>query len=173
MVRPNDPTVKGMAHFGSDRSPNLQQVNLRQAIDDVCESLAAELSAHAIETITDIPGQLCITADAHMLRSAILNLMLNALDAMPQGGRLVVTSYRGPNCVELEVADSGPGLSDEARRRAGEPFFTTKRNAPGLGLATVYRIVEFHGGNVVAMNCPEGGAAFTLRFPLRARQAAA
>ncbi len=108
-----------------------------------------------------------------MLRCALVNLALNSLEAMPEGGRLVVTSYIGRGGVELEVADSGPGLSEEARRRAFEPFFTTKRDGAGLGLAVVHRIAEAHGGDVRAMNCPEGGAAFTLRFPERAREAAA
>jgi signal transduction histidine kinase len=92
---------------------------------------------------------------------------------MPQGGRLVVTSFIGPRGLELEVADSGSGLSDEARRRAFEPFFTTKSGAQGLGLAIVGRIAQVHGGDVTAANCPEGGAAFTLRFPPRAAKSAA
>ncbi len=108
-----------------------------------------------------------------MLRWAILKLALNALEAMPRGGRLVVTSFSGSAGLELEVADSGPGLNDEVRRRAFEPFFTTKTGAHGLGLAVVHRLAEAHGGDVVAMNCPEGGAAFTLRIPLRAARAAA
>ena len=108
-----------------------------------------------------------------MLQSAILKLALNALEAMPRGGRLVVTSFTGAAGLELEVADSGPGLNDEVRRRAFEPFFTTKSGAHGLGLAVVHRLAEAHGGDVVATNCPEGGAAFTLRIPLHTARAAA
>jgi signal transduction histidine kinase len=168
-----DATVNDLLNFTSDRDPKLQWVNVRQVVDDVCASLAPQLSAQDIETVTDVPRNLGILADRNMLRCAILNLTLNALDAMPDGGRLVVTSFIGRNGLELEVADSGPGLSDEARRRAFEPFFTTKSGGTGLGLAIVYRIAEVHGGDVLATNCPEGGAAFTLRFPQRAREAAA
>jgi signal transduction histidine kinase len=107
-----------------------------------------------------------------MLRQAIYNLTVNALDAMPTGGELVVTSYSGPGAVELEIADSGTGLSDEARTRAFEPFFSTK-NGSGLGLSVVRRLLSALGGDVAATNCPEGGAAFTLRFPRRALEAAA
>jgi signal transduction histidine kinase len=107
------------------------------------------------------------------LRRALLNLMLNALDAMPDGGQLTVTAWSHSGGVELEVADSGPGLSDEARERAFEPFFTTKSSGTGLGLAIVYRIAEVHGGEIIARNCPEGGAAFTVRIPRRMLEAAA
>ena len=74
---------------------------------------------------------------------------------------------------ELEIADSGPGLRDDVRRRMFEPFFTTKSSGTGLGLAIVGRIAEVHGGQITACNCPEGGAAFTLQIPHRAMEAAA
>ena len=83
--------------------------------------------------------------------------------------QLLATSAEGPDGLELEIADSGPGLSDEVQRRVFEPFFTTKNNGTGLGLAIVYRVAEAHGGEVRVQNCPEGGAAFTLRLPRRAR----
>jgi two-component system sensor histidine kinase HydH len=108
---------------------------------------------------------LLITADQEMLRRAALNLTLNAVDAMPDGGTLVVTVSWTTKGVEIEFADSGPGLSDDSRRRAFEPFFTTKHGGTGLGLAIVGRIAEAHGGGVTAVNCPEGGAAFTLCIP--------
>ncbi len=84
---------------------------------------------------------------------------------MPNGGELVITSYSGPHGFELEIADSGTGLTDQVRRRMLEPFFSTKQNAAGLGLAIVSRIAETHGGDLTACNCPEGSAAFTLRIP--------
>ncbi len=100
-----------------------------------------------------------------MLRRAILNLALNAVDAMRDGGELSVTAHSGAAGLEIELADTGPGLSEQARRRAFEPFFTTKSNGTGLGLAIVERIAEAHGGQITAVNRPEGGAAFTLRIP--------
>jgi signal transduction histidine kinase len=102
-----------------------------------------------------------------MIRRAVLNLVLNALDAMPDGGQLVVTSYDGPNAFELEVADSGPGISEQHRRRLFEPFYSTKDTGTGLGLAIVEHVAQAHGGTVTVANCPEGGASFTLRFPRR------
>lgn len=158
-------TVNDLLHFSSDRQPQLFSFPLRKVIDDVYASLAPQLSAQTIETVTDVSEDLFITADRDMVRRAVLNLTLNALDAMPDGGTLVVTASSTPGNVELEVADSGPGLSDEARRRVFEPFFTTKRGGTGLGLAIVHRIAEVHGGDATVLNCPEGGTAFTLLIP--------
>jgi signal transduction histidine kinase len=159
--------LKELLPLAPDGRPDLQAINLRQAVEDACEPFAPEFAARRIETIVDIPRNVTIRADLSLLRLAVRHLALNASDSMPHGGRLVFTSYRGPRGVELEIADSGAGLSDEARLRLFEPFFSTKRDGAGLGLAVVCRIAELHGGDVVATNCPEGGAAFTLRFPDR------
>src|SRR6187397_1283889 len=101
-------------------------------------------------------------ADADMLKRAVLNLVLNALDALPDGGELTLTACRTGQGLEIEVADSGPGVPPELLDRLFEPFFTTKSSGTGLGLAIVERIVAAHGGRAQVVNCPEGGAAFTL-----------
>lgn len=168
-----DVTVNDLLHFTSDRDPQRSPVRIRRLVEDVLGALAPQMSAQSIHTDIDVPATAVVWADQDMLRRAVFNLTLNAVDVMPEGGQLVVTSYDGPAGFELEVADSGPGLSDDARRRAFEPFFTTKSGGTGLGLAIVYRVAESHGGDVTAVNCPEGGAAFTLRFPRRAMEAAA
>lgn len=160
-----DVTVNDLLQFTADRDPQLQLVDLRGLVDEVVSSLAPQMSAQHICTKVDVPDHLPLTADQGMLRRAILNLVINAIDAMPRGGDLVITSYAGLSSIDLEIADSGDGLSEEVRRRAFEPFFTTKSGGTGLGLAIVYRIAEVHGGQVIAANCLEGGAAFTIRLP--------
>jgi signal transduction histidine kinase len=105
-----------------------------------------------------------------MLRRAVLNLALNALDAMSNGGELVITAFEGPRGFVLEIADSGQGLCQNHLGKVFEPFFTTKSNGTGLGLAIVHRIAEAHGGRVTASNCPEGGAAFTIELPYKQAQ---
>jgi signal transduction histidine kinase len=158
-------TVNDLLHFTSHRDPHWHTFSLRKLLEEVYASLDPQLAAQAIQTVTDVPAQLQIAGDEEMLRRAVLNLTLNALDAMPDGGTLVVTSVSTSGGVELEIADTGPGLSEDAKSRVFEPFFTTKRGGTGLGLAIVSRIAEAHGGDVTAVNCPEGGAAFTLRIP--------
>jgi signal transduction histidine kinase len=166
-------TVNDLLHFTAEREPRRQTVRLDELVRDVTASLESQLEAQSIKTILDIPLGMTVLADVDMLRRTILNLTLNALDVMPNGGELFVTGVDSPGGWEIEVADSGPGLSDEVRKRVFEPFFSTKSGGTGLGLAIVQRIATAHGGDVTAMNCPEGGAAFTIRIPRMAREAAA
>ncbi len=155
-----DATVNDLLSFTSDRQPQIRQFSVRKLVDDVLAGLSPQLSAQDIQCSADVPAPLTIAADYGMLRRAVLNLALNAMDAMPDGGELIVTACRGRDGIEIEVTDTGPGLSAEVRQRAFEPFFTTKSNGTGLGLAIVHRIADVHGGAIVAANCPEGGAAF-------------
>ncbi len=168
-----DATVNDLLNFTAHRNPHWQTFVVGDLVNEVCDSLGPQLEAQRIDVDVDVPPQTLLTADREMIRRALLNLVLNSLDAMPSGGMLVVTSYDTPRGFELEVADSGPGLSDESQRQAFEPFFTTKQNGTGLGLAVVYHVAEAHGGSVSVMNCPEGGASFTIKIPRRIMGAAA
>ncbi len=168
-----DVTVNDLLNFTSHRDPQWVRFNAYQLVSDIVVSLAPQIAAQGIETVIDVPFDVEMTADRDMMRRSLINLMLNALDAMPDGGDLVITSYQGLGGVELEVADSGEGLSNDSIDRVFEPFFTTKSNGTGLGLAIVDRVAEAHGGEVSVRNCPEGGAAFTIRIPQRVMKAAA
>jgi signal transduction histidine kinase len=168
-----DATVNDLLNFTAHRAPQWQSFILGDVVQEVCDSLEPQLDAQMIDVDIDVPPNTLLTADREMIRRALLNLILNSIDAMPDGGEIVITSYETPRGVELEVADSGPGLSDEDKRRAFEPFYSTKQDGTGLGLAIVYHVAEAHGGTVTAMNCPEGGAAFTIKIPRRAMRAAA
>lgn len=162
-----DATVNDLLNFAAERDPQIARVPLRSLVADLQSSLAPQLTAQAIEMSLQIPPRLTVAADRDMLRRAILNIALNALDAMPGGGRLTMAAAERPDGVVLEIADTGPGLTADAQRRAFEPFFTTKSTGTGLGLAIVYRMAEAHGGEVTVANQPAGGACFTLRLPHR------
>jgi signal transduction histidine kinase len=168
-----DATVNDLLSFTAHRQPHWQTFLVGDLVNEVCESLEPQLEAQMILVDVDVPPNTLLTADREMFRRAILNLVLNAIDAMRGGGELVITSYDGPRGFELEVADSGPGLTEEQKRKAFEPFYSTKQNGTGLGLSIVYHVAEAHGGTVTATNCPEGGAAFTIKIPRRAMRAAA
>ena len=161
-----DDTVNDLIHFTSDRKPRWTSFSAGALLDEVCNHLSPQISAHGIRIQIDIdPRDQTILADRLMLQRALINLVLNAVDAMPAGGELVITAIGTDTGVEIEVADSGPGISDQLRDQVFEPFFTTKGIGMGLGLSIVDRIAELHGGVVTAQNCPEGGAAFTLSIP--------
>jgi signal transduction histidine kinase len=158
-------TVSDLLHFSSDREPESRPFDISAMLSEVCQSLAPQLEAQGISTDIDCAANLAIRADRDMLRRAVLNLVLNALDAMPDGGQLVITVCRSSRGIEIEVADSGPGIDESLFDRVCEPFFTTKASGTGLGLAIVDRIASAHGGQVRIANCPEGGASFTLSIP--------
>ena len=166
-------TVNDLLNFTSHREPEWSTFSVEDLVTDVCDSLRPQLDAQKILCSVDIPHATTLAADREMLRRAILNLVLNSVEAMPEGGELSFTSVEGPSGFELEIADSGPGLPLEESRRVFDPFFTTKSDGTGLGLAIVQRIAEAHGGRVNICNCPEGGAAFTIEIPRRAMRAAA
>ncbi len=166
-------TVNDLLNFTAHREPHPNTFFVRELVGEVCEAVGLQLEAQAIRVVTDIAPSTELSADREMFRRAILNLVLNALDVMTEGGDLVITSFNGPNGFELEVADSGPGINCEQLPRIFEPFFTTKSSGTGLGLAIVHRIAETHGGRVTVVNCPEGGAAFTIHIPRRVMGAAA
>lgn len=166
-------TVNDLLHFTSERDPQCRWFELRPLLDEVRHSLAPQLAAQRITTEIDVPPGLGVVADPDMMRRAVLNLILNALDVMSDGGELSMIAFHDRHGLVLEVADSGPGLTDDVRQHAFEPFFTTKGGGTGLGLAIVYRIAEVHGGDVTAANCAQGGAAFTIRIPQRPMEAAA
>lgn len=166
-------TVNDLLGFASDREPDCRHFILSDLLAEVCDSLAPQLTAQGIRMEIDARRDIVARADRSMLRRALLNLILNAMDAMTGGGTLTVTACSVADGLDIEVADSGPGLADGARLRVFEPFFTTKSDGTGLGLAIVQRIAEVHGGYASASNCPEGGAAFTIHLPSIRQEAAA
>lgn len=166
-------TVGDLLTFTADREPHCRTIDVHALIGEIIEGLKPQCAAQNIRCRLELAEHAGLVADRDMLRRAVLNLVLNSIDAMPGGGELVITSWQGTRGFELEIADSGAGLPEGVQERLFEPFFTTKREGTGLGLAIVQRIVEAHGGNVQASNCPEGGAAFTLCFPSQAQSTTA
>ncbi|HZH92405.1 MAG TPA: PAS domain S-box protein [Pyrinomonadaceae bacterium] len=119
-------------------------------------------------TFTNEAGDDPIEANATELREVFVNLIFNALDAMPAGGRIEVREMRRGAWLVLEVRDTGEGIPAEYQDRIFEPFFTTKGSqGSGLGLAVSYGIIKRHGGTIEAGSAPGGGAVFTIKFPHR------
>lgn len=125
-----------------------------------------------IDTRVDGPSSE-VVVDGTMLQQALLNLVVNAIQATPNGKRVSVSARVEPDGgrerLRCEVADEGAGIDDAARARIFQPFFTTKATGTGLGLALVRRLVDALGGHVAAKNGPPGGAVFTLTVPLAKR----
>jgi len=158
-------TVGDLLDFARPAEPDMRPESLERIAED---TLAVALSREAPGVVVerDYAGVPPVPVDARQVRQAILNLVMNAVQAMPRGGRLSVRSRIDGAFARIEVADTGPGVPAEIRQKIFEPFFTTKATGTGLGLAVVRRIAEGHGGTVEVGDAPAGGAAFVLRFPL-------
>lgn len=135
----------------------------------------AQASGQHYDLVVDLQDTPTVFGSESEIRQAMTNVVLNAVDAMPDGGTLRVRSYPVGNWVCIQIADTGHGMSEEVRRRCFEPFFTTKgRAGTGLGLSIVFGIIERHGGRV-DLHSEEGrGTAFTFWLPIeRAHDAVA
>ena len=123
----------------------------------------------AIEVLTDLKPVPPISGDAAELREALTNLIFNAVDAMPEGGSVTVSTHEELADVRLEIRDTGTGMPEEVRLRCFEPFFTTKgEGGTGLGLAMVYGTVERHGGVMEIESAVGEGTTFIIRLPKHA-----
>lgn len=161
-----------LVHLAQGQPPRYENVSVSQLVNSAIERYRSLLESQDIRTAVEVPLDHVISADAAALGRAIANLIHNAIDVMPDGGELEISSHLSDGGWELEIADSGPGIDGDIKSRIFEPFYSTKGTGCGLGLAVVRSIVAAHHGEVWALNCPEGGAALTIRLPRLAAEAA-
>src|SRR5262249_46262600 len=106
-----------------------------------------------------------IAADSDLLHRALSNLVLNAMDAMPDGGTLTLRTAQNGNHVKVEVSDTGKGLTPEECERLFTPYYTSKEHGTGLGLAIVQSVISDHGGKISVRSDPGCGATFLIELP--------
>ena len=170
-----DHLVDGLLEYARPTTPRLLLQPLGTVVDGALEaSLRAGVSTGPIQVTRAFDASLPeALLDAPMMHLALSNLIINALQAMPQGGSLRLELHQdlsqGRPEARLVIADTGSGISPEVRARLFEPFFTTKASGTGLGLAIVRRIVEAHQGHVYVESTPGQGTCFTLHLPLSPR----
>jgi signal transduction histidine kinase len=161
--------VAEFSSFARMPQPKLAAVDVSDVVDAALALYKGGDTPIDLSLAHDLPPAL---ADREQLTQVVINLVENARDAVRAGGRIRVSTRAGDNRIELEVADDGPGLSDEARAKLFTPYFTTKAKGTGLGLAIVHRIVRDHGGDIRVGGAAGNGAVFTVALP-RAMQSPA
>jgi two-component system sensor histidine kinase PilS (NtrC family) len=139
-------------------------VNVAEAVDEVLLLLEHQTPAGTLKAVREFPPALTWTVDRQQFRQAVWNLCLNAVQAMPEGGELRVTMTAG-GCLVLRVSDTGEGIEAADLGHIFEPFFSTKSDGTGLGLALVHRIVQDHGGEIDVYSRPRVGSTFTVTLP--------
>jgi signal transduction histidine kinase len=166
-IRRLDEVLNGFLKFARPDELKLQPVRLASLISEISTSVAPEAERRHIVLKTECSDTLPeINADPGMLSQALLNLALNACQAMPNGGTLKLTCRAtSRQRVEIDVEDTGVGIPPENLKRIFDLYFTTKERGSGIGLSMVYRIVQLHDGEVEVQSTPGHGTRFRLIFP--------
>jgi nitrogen fixation/metabolism regulation signal transduction histidine kinase len=156
------------SEFSKMPQPHFEMVRLNDLIRGVAQLFQAQLEAGiakiACELQLDV-GLAPVPADADLLHRALSNLVLNAMDAMPQAGTLTLRTRGEDSNVIVEVADTGSGLTKEECERIFTPYYTSKQNGTGLGLAIVQSVVSDHGGRIRVQSEPGRGTNFVIELP--------
>jgi signal transduction histidine kinase len=165
-IRRVEQSLQTFLDFARPPKPTKSQVKLASVIKDTLELTRGRATKQRVATRFDPDAHgVMVDADPVQLRQVLVNLVLNALDAMPSGGTLTIDLWQDGTSVEISVADSGPGVAEDFQSRLFEPFASTRETGLGLGLVICRRIVEDHGGSIRGENPPSGGARFTVRLP--------
>lgn len=169
-----DRVVQTLADFSRPMELDLREHDLRKVIEQTLELAGEELKEHGVVLDEDVPvTPIVVRVDAELMRQALLNLLLNAMQAMPSGGRIKVKVGRDQRMAVVEIADNGVGIPAPLLPRIFDLYFTTKPKGSGIGLAMTYRIVQLHGGTMDVRSdanedSPARGTTFTLQLPISA-----
>ncbi len=153
--------------FAKVRRYNFQPTDLNQGVRQVLELFKPKAQQAKIELVDYLASDLpTVLLDREAFHAALLNLMLNAEQAMPDGGQLVVRTYSTVQGVALELIDTGCGMDEETLEHIFEAFFSTKKGGSGLGLPTAKKIIEGHGGRITVRSELGRGTQFTIHLPI-------
>lgn len=160
-----DRVVKTLVDFSRPVELKLQAGDLRELAGEVAALSAPEARKHQVEVVQEkSPAPLPVRVDADLMKQAILNVVLNGVQAMPKGGRLTLRTFVKAQNAVLEIADTGTGIAPEVRDKIFHLYFTTKKTGSGIGLAFTYRALQLHNGAIELES--EVGAGTTFRFIL-------
>jgi signal transduction histidine kinase len=154
--------------FARPRPPKYQNLDADSLLSSVIQLAAHGVAGSGVELRKETPPALPpVEGDPEMLKQLLLNLVINAIQAMPEGGEVVVSAASREGKMLISVRDQGTGIAPESRDRIFDPFFTTKEGGTGLGLPVAHQIAEQHGGVLRAEANPDRGMTFSLVLPLR------
>jgi len=164
-----DRVVQTLVDFMRARELHLEEVDLRRVLEDVALLAAPDAEQHGVTIQRDMPGEaLPIKADLDFIKQALLNVVLNGILSMPEGGPLTISARRDEDAVVAEVRDKGVGIAQDVQDKIFELYFTTRKDGNGIGLAQTYQILQWHYGSVEFESSEGQGTTFRFRLPLAA-----
>ncbi len=162
-----DRVVQTLVDFMRARELHLLEVDLRRLLEEVAMLAAPDAEQHGVNIMRDLPREpLPVKADLDLMKQALLNVVLNGIQAMPHGGQLTISAHREDNGVVAAVCDRGIGIPQEVQDKVFELYFTTKKEGNGIGLAQTYQILQWHYGSVDFESAEGEGTTFRFRLPL-------
>jgi two-component system, NtrC family, sensor histidine kinase HydH len=160
--------ITDFLNYARPREPHFSKCKVEEVIDKNIKYLATELAENGCQVNTEVGDNLPeIMADSDMLYQAFLNIFINAIQAMPNGGKISVNIFSANGNVAIHIEDEGKGIETEIMEQIWNPFFTTKEKGTGLGLGIVKNLIEAHNGNLNIENRPERGARVTIQLPTK------
>ncbi|MGR3296470.1 MAG: two-component system sensor histidine kinase NtrB [Candidatus Bathyanammoxibius sp.] len=162
-----DDVVSDFLRFARDERPRFVEQDVNKVVDEVVDFVAPEARKNDIEVDRRYESGLPpVRLDINLFKQALLNMIINAQQAMPGGGKLLVRTAYKDGQVQIEIADTGTGIRDAEFKKIFEVYYSTRENGTGLGLPTVKRIVEGHGGTISVESEQGKGSNFIVRLPL-------
>lgn len=162
-----DNILKDFLRFASGQEMNLQNEDVNSLLREISESSFQQSRKNPVAIKKDFADNLPkVAVDKYLLMQAVANLVLNAQQAMPNGGTIAIRTMRVENDAAIEVADTGIGIAPEIIKRIFNVYFSTKPGGTGLGLPITKRIIEGHGGTIAVRSTPSVGSVFTIRLPV-------
>jgi signal transduction histidine kinase len=166
-IRRLDRVVQTLVDFTRPRDLHLEEIDLRSMLEDVAQLAAPDAEQHGVGIDLHMPEQrLPVKVDIDLMKQAILNVVINGVQAMPQGGRLTISASRQNGVALAEVQDQGKGIPKELHDKVFELYFTTKREGSGIGLAQTYQILQWHYGTVDFESSESTGTVFRFHIPI-------
>jgi PAS domain S-box-containing protein len=162
-----DRVVQILVDFTRPRDLHLEETDLRSVLEEVALLAAPDAEQHGVNLVRELPPDpIPVKIDADFIKQAILNVVLNGVQSMPDGGNLAITAHRNEDAVVTEVRDQGTGIPSAVQDKIFELYFTTKKTGSGIGLAQTYQIMMWHYGSVDFESEEGKGTTFRLRLPL-------
>ncbi len=157
--------LTNMLFFAKPQKPILRPIDICRLLDETVFMLMPMIESRGLKFLREIESGVSVRGDADLLKQVFLNILLNAIQATPEGGAITADCRNEEQSAQIEISDQGPGIETENIEKIFDPFFSTKEKGTGLGLAISAKIVQAHGGTIKVKSTPGQGAAFCLSFP--------
>jgi len=160
--------VSEFVRFARPPEPELRSADINEIVDAVIRLAVKRAEQQKVKVIPELSeGLPNVLVDSEQIKQVLLNIIINGIQSMPYGGRLLIRTDERNSNIEVSVRDEGIGIENEKLSRVFDPFFTTKENGTGLGLSISYQLIKKHGGDIAVSPNPDFGLTFTVKIPRR------